>query len=74
MKKYIGNCNNTFDWHDIIQKLDEQQVSHKKFEVGTTPSKEIDDAWAESKESLDFYTYHSGEAYDPDLIYALANG
>ena len=67
MKKYVGNCSDAFDWDQIISKFDEQQVSHKKYEVGSTASKEIDDAWAESKESVDFFTYHTGEAYDPDL-------
>ena len=67
MKKYVGNCSDAFDWDQITQKLDEQQVSHKKYEEGSTASKEIDDAWAESKESVDFFTYHTGEAYDPDL-------
>ena len=67
MKKYVGNCSDAFDWDQIISKFDEQQVSHKKYEEGSTASKEIDDAWAESKESVDFFTYHTGEAYDPDL-------
>ena len=67
MKKYVGNCSDAFDWDQIISKFDERQVSHKKYEEGSTASKEIDDAWAESKESVDFFTYHTGEAYDPDL-------
>ena len=56
MKKYVGNCSDAFDWDQIISKFDEQQVSHKKYEEGSTASKEIDDAWAESKESVDFFT------------------
>ena len=43
MKKYVGNCSDAFDWDQITQKLDEQQVSHKKYEEGSTASKEIDD-------------------------------
>ena len=31
-------------------KFDERQVSRKKYEEGSTASKEIDDAWAESHE------------------------
>ena len=60
MKKYVGNCSDAFDWDQIISKFDERQVSHKKYEEGSTASKEIDDAWAESKESVDFFTYHTG--------------
>ena len=75
MKKYVGNCSDaSLIGIQIISKFDEQQVSHKKYEEGSTASKEIDDAWAESQESADFPYIHTGEAYDPIWINALVNG
>jgi len=67
MKKYIGNCADTFDWNTIVAELKESEASHKEYEVGSTASQEIDDAWATSKQSVDFFTYHTGEAYDSSL-------